>query len=122
LQIRQIKITKKNLFIRKIKNIESRAVRSIPLRIKELNRFFNNKNYDNAKKEARKILNWIYDDEEYEKYSKNALRVLLQILSSEKDYERVILTFEDYKIIGYKDPNCVDIYKKAQKEKELKEK
>jgi len=113
---------KKNIFIRKIKNIESRAVKSIPLRIKELNRFFNNKNYDNAKKEARKILNWIYDDEEYEEYSKNALRVLLKILSSEKDYERVILTFEDYKIIGYKDPNCVDIYKKAQKEKELKEK
>jgi len=112
---------KKSSFSRKIKNLESKATRDIPSRIKNLNRLFNNKNYDEAKKEARKILSWVYEDEEREEYSKNALRVLLQILSSEKDYDRVILTFEDYKKVGYKDQNCVNIYEKAKKEKKLEE-
>jgi tetratricopeptide (TPR) repeat protein len=112
---------KKSSFIRKIRNLERKAMRDIPSRTKELNRLFNNKNYEEAKKEARKILNWVYEDEEYEEYSKNALRVLLHILSSEKDYDRVILTFEDYKTIGYRDQNCVDIYEKAQKMKKLEE-
>jgi len=112
---------KKSSFSRKIKNLESKATRDIPSRIKNLNRLFNNKNYDEAKKEARKILSWVYEDEEREEYSKNALRVLLQILSSEKDYDRVILTFEDYKKVGYKDQNCVNICEKAKKEKKLEE-
>jgi len=114
-------VDKKNSFIRKIKNLEGKLVRSIPSRVKRLNWFFSNKNYDEAKKEARKILSWAYEDEEYDEYSKNALRVLLQILSSEKDYDRVILTFEDYNKIGYRDKNCIDIYEKAKKEKKLEE-
>jgi len=114
-------VGKKSNFEEKLKNLEEKAIRNIPLRTKNLNRLFNDKNYDEAKKEARKILNWVYEDEEYEEYSKNALRVLLQILSSEKDYDRVILTFEDYKRIAYRDKNCVDIYEKAKKEKKLEE-
>jgi hypothetical protein len=43
-------------------------------------------------------------------------------LSSEKDYDRIIFTFEEYKLIGFKDKNCVDIYEKAKREKKLKEK
>jgi len=117
-------VDKKNSFIRKIKYLEGKLVRSIPSRVKRLNWFVSNKNYDEAKREARKILSWAHEDEEYEEYeeySKNALRVLLQILSSEKDYDRVILTFEDYNKIGYRDEKCIDIYEKAKKEKKLEE-
>lgn len=115
-------VDKKRSFERKLKNLEDKAMRNIPLRTKKLNKLFNDKNYDEAKKEAKKILNWAYEDEEHEEYSKNALRVLLQILSSEKDYDRIIFTFEEYKLIGFKDKNCVDIYEKAESEKKLKEK
>lgn len=114
-------VDKKRSFERKLKNLEYQAMIYMPLIIKKLNTLFSNKNYDEAKNEARKILNWIYEDEEYEEYSKNALRVLLQILASEKDYDRVILTFEDYKHIGFKDKNCIDIYEKAKKQKKLEE-
>jgi Tfp pilus assembly protein PilF len=114
-------LDKKRSFETKLKNLEDKAIRDIPSRIKNLNMLFNYKNYDEAKKEARKILNWIYEGEEYEEYSKNALSVLLQILFSEKDYDRVILTFEDYKKVGYKDQDCIEIYEKAKKEKKLEE-
>jgi hypothetical protein len=114
-------VDKEESFKKKLKNLENKAIRDIPLRIRKLNKLFNDKNYDEAKKEARKILNWTYEDEEREEYSKNALCVLLQILFSEKDYDRVILTFEDYKLIGFKDENCIDIYEKAKREKKLKE-
>jgi tetratricopeptide (TPR) repeat protein len=115
-------VDKKRSFERKLKNLEYQAMMYIPLIIKKLYTLFSNKNYDEAKNEARKILNWIYEDEEYEEYSKHALRVLLQILASEKDYDRIIFTFEDYKHIGFKDKNCINIYEKAKKEKKLKEK
>ncbi len=111
----------KEEFLNKLKKLEERAIRNIPSRVKKLNRLFNNKKYDLAKKEARKILSFIYEDEEYGEYSRNALRVLLQILSSEEDYERVILTFEDYIKIAYTDKNCVDIYEKAKKERAREE-
>ncbi len=101
-----------------IRKIEKSIIRSINGRIRNLNNLFNSRKYKEAKKEARKILNWVYDDEENKKYAKNALRVLLQILSSENEYDRIILTFEDYKEIGYLDKNCEDIYTKAKKEKE----
>jgi tetratricopeptide (TPR) repeat protein len=115
-------VDKKKSFEKKLKNLENKAIRDIPSRIKKLNKLFNDKYYDEAKKEARKILNWAYEDEEHEECSKNSLRVLLQILSSEKDYDRVILTFEDYKLVGFKDKNCIDVYEKAKREKKLKEK
>jgi hypothetical protein len=115
-------VDKKGSFERKLRILEYQAMMYMPLIIKKLNTLFNNKNYDEAKNEARKILNWFYEDEEYEVYSKHALRVLLQILASEKDYDRIIYTFEDYKHIGFKDKNCIEIYEKAKKEKELKKK
>lgn len=108
---------KEEKFFMKLKNLEDKAIRDVPFRVKNLNRLFNSKNYQQAKKEARKILNWINGDDENVEYALSALRVLMQILSSEKDYQRVILTFEDYKEIAYKDKNCVDIYEKAKREK-----
>ncbi len=111
----------KKLSVR-IKRLENSIIVSMSGRIKNLNRLFNVKKYEEAKKEARKILNWIHDDEENLEYTKNALRILLQILASEKDNERVIITFEDFKEIGYQDKNCMDIYQKAKKEKERIEK
>jgi len=102
----------------KIKRMENSIIFSIPVRIKNLNKSFSAKKYEEAKKEARKILNWIHEDEENLEYAENALRILLQILVSEQDYERVIVTFEDFKKIGYQDKNCSDIYEKAKREKE----
>lgn len=112
---------KKNKFFNNIKTFENKILRDMGSRIKNLNKLFNNKNYEEAKKEARKILNWIYEDDENIEYAANALRVLLQVLSSEKDYDRVIIIFEDYREIGYKDKNCIDIYEKAKKEKKREE-
>jgi tetratricopeptide (TPR) repeat protein len=119
------KTDKKSSFERKLKNLERKAMKNIHLRIRNLNRLFNNKNYSAAKKEAIMILNFPYEDKEFEKYEdylKNALRVLLQIFASEKDYDRVKSIFEEYKLIGFKDKNCVEIYERAKKEKKLKEK
>ena len=119
------KTDKKSSFENKLKNLERKAMKNIPLRVKNLNKLFSNKNYRAAKKEAKMILNFPYEDEEFEKYEdylKNALRVLLQILASEKDYDKVKSTFEEYKLIGFKDKNCIDIYEKAKREKKLKEK
>lgn len=104
-------------FYTQIKALENKIIRDMSSRIKQLNKLFDSKNYEEAKKEARKILNWIYEDEKNRDYAANALRVLLQILLSEKDYVRVITTFEDYGNIGYADKNCVDIFEKAKKEK-----
>ena len=103
---------------RRIKSIENSIINSMAGRIKNMNRLFNAKRYEEAKKEARKILTWTHDDEENLEFAENALRVLLQILAIEQDYDRIIITFEDYKKIGYRDKNCIDIYEKAQKEKE----
>jgi len=103
----------------RIKKLENSIMNSMNGRIKSLNKLFNNKRYEEAKKEARKILNWIYDDKENIEFAKNALRILLQILASEHDYERIIVTFEDFKEIGYKDENCINIYEKSIKEKEI---
>lgn len=102
----------------RIKRIENSIIASISGRTKKLNRLFNAKKYEEAKKEARKILSWIHDEEENLELAKNALRILLQIHASEQDYDRIILTFEDFKEIGYQDKNSIDIYEKAKKEKE----
>ena len=107
----------KEKFTRNIKLFEKKIFRDMGTRIKKLNKLFNSKNYEEVKKEARRILSWLQDNEENIEYSINALRVLLQILSSEKDFDRIILTFEDHKEIGYRDKNCIDIYEKAKKEK-----
>ena len=104
----------------KIETLKKKAIKDIPLKTKELNRLFNKKDYNKAKKEAKNILNWADTIDEYLEYRKNALRILLQIYSSEKDYDRIIITFEDYKEIGYSDKNCTDIYEKAKKEKDKK--
>ncbi len=48
----------------KITSIENSILRSINSRIKQLNKLFNAKRYEDAKKEARKILNWICDNDE----------------------------------------------------------
>ncbi len=106
-----------NKIKRKISIIERSIIGSMNERVKYLNRLFNAKKYDEAKKEARKILNWIHADEDNNLYAKNALRILLQILASEKEYDRIIITFEDYKNICYQDENCINIYNKAKKEK-----
>ncbi len=103
----------------RIKKLEGSIINSMSGRIKSLNKLFNSKRYEDAKKEARKILNWIYDDKENIEFAKNALRILLQILASEHDYERIIVTFEDFKKIGYQDENCTNIYEKSVKEKEI---
>lgn len=112
---------KEEKFFKEVKKLERTAIKNIPLRVKELNKLFNSKNYEQAKKEARKILSWIYEDERNIEYAQNTLRVLLQILSSEKDYDRIILVFEDYKEIAYRDKACIDIYEKAKREKKRKE-
>lgn len=108
-------------FTKNIKSFEGKIFRDMGTRIKNLNRLFNSKNFEEAKREARKILNWIHDDEENIEYSINALRVLLQILSSEKDFDKIISLFEDHKELGYRNKNCVDIYEKAKKEKKKEE-
>lgn len=109
-----------------INRLKNSIIQSMSGSIKKLNTLFNAKHYSKAKKEARKILVQIYDhlnDNKFNtEYAKNALRILLQILASEHDYERIILTFEDYEQIGYMDENCISIYKKARKEKENLEK
>lgn len=104
----------------RIKSISEKVLRTINSRTKQLNNLFNRKKYDEAKSEARKILNWIGNDENNVNCYINALRVLLQILATEKDYERIIMTFEDYKHLGYRDYNCTNIYEKAIKEKAKK--
>ena len=105
-----------------VDRFEKKALRDIPSRTKELNKLFSSKKYEEAKKEARKILSFVEDEEQYEEYAKNALRVLLQVLTKEKDYERIKVVFEDYITIGYKDKICTEIYKKSKKEIMLKEK
>lgn len=115
--VRKIKLFDKEQSIKqKIKIIESNVLKTIGGRTRQLNSLFNQKKYDEAKSEARKILNWIRNDDKNEEHSISALRVLLQILATEKDYQRITITFEDYKHIGYKDNNCQNIYEKAIKE------
>jgi len=100
-----------------IKKTKLSIVVSIPSMIKELHKAFNNKNYEKAKKLARRILELANDDEQSISHAVAALRVLLQILATEKEYERVIITFEDYKNIGFTDEwQCTKIYEKAKRE------
>lgn len=121
--VKKLKMFEKEISIKqKLQIISNSVLRSINGRTKKLNLLFNQKKYEEAKSEARKILNWICSDEKNEECYINALRVLLQILASEKDYQRIILTFEDYKQIGYKDINCQNIYEKANKEKNKQKK
>jgi len=126
----QLNIVRKNKFYEKeqiiyskISSISNSFLRSINSRTKQLNSLFSAKKYDEAKTESRKILSWIrnYDDSNLDCFI-SALRVLLHIFASEKDYDRVIINFEDYKYLGYKDDNCVKIYEKAIKEKAKKQK
>lgn len=105
---------------RRIRNIQSKIKRSVGGRVKHLNRLFSQKENEQAKKEARKILKW-FDEDSYDevemRHYQNALRVLMQILATEQDYDRMISTFEDYKTIGYRDESCIQTYEKAQKMK-----
>jgi len=105
---------------RQMRNIENKIKRSIGGRIKQLNRLFSNKEYEQAKKEARKVLKW-FDEDNYEEtemnHYQNALRVLMQILATDQDYEKMINTFEEHKVIGYKDEICIQVYDKAKKMK-----
>lgn len=109
-------------FAKKIRVLEKKIYQNMDMRIKNLNKLFNSKNYDEAKKEARKILSWLQDDNKNIEYSKNALRVLLQVLLLEGELDRIIICFEDNREIGYQDKNCTDIYEKAKKEKRNQEK
>jgi len=104
---------------RKIQNLEDRIKLSMGGRIKQLNRLFNQKEYEKGKKEARRILKWFDEDTSEDNifYYKDALRVLMQILATEEDYEKISITFDEYKIIGYGDENCRQIYEKAERMK-----
>jgi len=102
-------------FFAEICKIERSILSSIRSRMKEVNRLFSAKKYEEAKKESRKILNWMHDRNEDKDVLKSALHILLSVLTIEKDYNRVITTFEDYKDTGYQNQNCIDIYTKAKK-------
>lgn len=102
----------------KIANLENQIRGSISVRVQELNKLWNAKNYEEAIKEARKILTWYeedYGDEEDIADYQSALRVLLQMLASEGKPETIITTFEAFKKLGYKDDNCIQVYEKAQR-------
>lgn len=120
---KKLKMPQKTIKIKKeIDNISGRITKSINERTKKLNKLFNARKYEEAKSEARKILNWTKNDEKNIDCTKNALRVLLHILAKEEDYDRIIMTFDDFKEVGYKDDNCIDIYESAKKKKNQAEK
>jgi len=115
-------LEKKKSFDEKMRNLESKLLEDIPSRTKRLMKLFKNGNYDEAKGEARKILSLAHEDNEHEEYAEDALQILLRIFMSQKDYDRVIMTFEDYEKIGYRNQGCIDIYEEAKKEKKKREK
>jgi tetratricopeptide (TPR) repeat protein len=101
----------------KITRLEQKIKLSIGYYVKQMNFYMSGHTRDTekAKGEAKKILTFA-DSRDIE-HRKNALRVLLQILATEQDYERIILTFEEYSQIALQDRNCVDVYTKAKKDK-----
>jgi tetratricopeptide (TPR) repeat protein len=104
----------------KMQHIKERIKESVGSRTKQLNRLFNAHEYDQVKKEARKILRWFdednYDEREMPHYQ-NVLRVLMQSLAREHDYEKQISIFEEWAVIGNRDDNCLRMYERAQKMK-----
>ncbi len=102
---------------RRIRNLRNRIKGNIGARVKLLNRLFNQHDYSSAKKEARRILRW-FDREEKQDfpYFKNALRVLLQVLAREEDYNSILRVFSEYEEIGSRDDNCQQIYEKAKRQ------
>lgn|GEM_PF-1084264 len=104
----------------RMRRLQRKIKSNVRVRVKQLNRMFNQREYERAKKEARKILRWFEDGEEENMvYYRNALRVLMQILAAEEEYESIIQVFREFDEIGPYDDNCVQIYKKA--ERQLKE-
>lgn len=107
---------------RKIRKVKDSIKSSMGTRIKILNKHWNDKEYEKAKREARSILKWFDDEDDVDSHSQDlphytsALRVLLQILATERDYEKIITVFEVNKRLGYIDQQCKNIYEKAKKE------
>ncbi len=101
----------------KISRLEQKIKLSIAYYVKQMNFYMSgySRDTEKAKTEAKKILT--FADNKDTEHRKNALRVLLQILATEQDYERIILTFEENSQISVQDKNCMDIYNKAQKDK-----
>jgi tetratricopeptide (TPR) repeat protein len=101
----------------KIYILENKIRGSISSRVQLLNKLWNDKEYEKATSEARKILSWfdrnVTSDDIYE--FKSALRVLLQILSSEKKFDSIVSTFEEYPSLGYNDDNSKQVYEKAKR-------
>lgn len=100
----------------KINRLESQIKQSIHSRVKKLNILFSQKSYDDAEKECKKILHW-YDPKNVDDipYFQNAIRLLLQILISKRDYNKVISNFIEYHDLAYSDENCIQINEKAKK-------
>ncbi len=100
----------------KIRLYENKIKNSINYFVKDMNYYTSSKDrdYEKAKKIAKKILTYSDKDTDIE-YEKNALRVLLQIHASERDWERILITFEDHKRIALNDENCKSVYAKAKK-------
>lgn len=101
----------------KITRLEQKIKLSIAYYVKQMNFYMSSQTRDTekAKAEAKKVLT--FADNKDTEHRKSALRVLLQILATEQDYERIILTFEENNQIALQDKNCVDVYNKAKKDK-----
>jgi tetratricopeptide (TPR) repeat protein len=110
----------------KLRQVEEKVARDLPKRVKVMCRLFNNKEYADAKKEARKIIARILENPKGEQEFKNemttALRILLQILATEKDYNRIIYEFTTNQKFCETDQTCREIWEKAQRELKKKEK
>jgi hypothetical protein len=106
-----------NTYKNRISSLENKIRGSISSRVQLLNRLLNNKEHEKAVPEARKILTWYNETDVKEDFYEfqNALRVLLQILSTEGKFELIIRTFEDYPSLGYGDENCAQVYAKAKR-------
>lgn len=100
----------------KIRTLEHRIKSSIDFYAKQMNYFMTSAGRDTekAKKYSLIILNYSDKSEDLH-YRKNALRILLQIFSSEQNFEKIISHFEDYKQIGNQDADCQLVLNKAKK-------
>ncbi len=98
----------------KIRTLEHRIKSSIDFYAKQMNYFMTSAGRDTekAKKYSLIILNYSDKSEDLH-YRKNALRILLQIFSSEQNFEKIISHFEDYKQIGNQDADCQLVLNKA---------